>query len=261
MDTGNVIIHPSISFTKFSDLKSNYQPIKLPLCETMLQINEVRLMTCLNFVPSFFQIIAPPSAVVLPILPKHHRGKGGGRQWLGHSAVSEGPQHLSGDGGPVTHCWRWPACPRDDGCSQLQPWLCWITQLGKNHSSVSWREEATRQSWTLPRALHLSFLVIANRDQPLSLPDSPGSVLSPSVWTNHGSPLGAVSVHVDGVCCHSHGRSSRKSQPVHLRAYHPAHVSGAALQLHLHAKHTEPLRPADCRPGHGGTVHRHHINT
>lgn len=35
-------------------------------------------------------------------------------------------------------------------------------------------------------------------------------------------------------------------------------MSGAPLQLHLHAQHTEPLRPADRRARHGGTVHNAH---
>lgn len=95
--------------------------------------------------------------------------------------------------------------------------------------------------------------------------------LEPSPWavvswvlllfsrTDHGSPVGAFRVHADRVCRRPHGCCGREPQSVHLWAHHPAHVSGAALQLHLHAQRPEPLRPANCCSRHGGTVHRCHV--
>lgn len=101
----------------------------------------------------------------------------------------------------------------------------------------------------------------ANRAQHLFLASRPppGSFFSPTERTGHGSPVVAVHVHVDGVRRHPHGCGRGEPQSVHLRAHNPAHVPGAALQLHVHAQHTESLRPANCRPRHGGTVHCTHV--
>lgn len=126
---------------------------------------------------------------------------------------------------------------------------------GLRYQTVSlWCEEEERSPWDF------SFLVTVARCKlgSTSLPNqpSPGSFFSSLLYgTSHGSPVGAVCVHVDRMCCYPHGCSCGEPQPVHLRAHHPAHVSGAALQLHLHAQHTEPLRPANRRARHGGTVH------
>lgn len=168
------------------------------------------------------------------------------------------PKHLSGDGGLVTHSHQ---NHRRDGCSQLQPWPCWIVLPNPDCFSVIWREGRDYQIVLKP--LDFSFLVNepdANRAQPLILTSRHLGLSSLLLLqTSHGSPVGTVSVHGDGVRCHPHGCGSGEPQSVHLWAHHPAHVSGAALQLHIHAQHTEQLRPANCRSCHGGTVHCWHV--
>lgn len=130
--------------------------------------------------------------------------------------------------------------------------------LCPNQTVPVWSEEeqTTRQSLSLVIFPFLLTEPDANGAQPLFL-NQPSfcSFLLSSCATGHGSPVGAVSVHANGVRCHPHGCGGGEPQSVHLWAHHPAYVSGAALQLHLHAQHTKPLRPANRCSRHGGTVH------
>lgn len=180
-------------------------------------------------------LFSPQANIILIFIFLLKRLRGRSASAVVTSLPLKGRRCLRGDGGRVRHGSCWPESPSHSdgrgGALSRPYWAELKRRPGRNAvSSSSPHPKCSRPVQT-----------------------SPGSPPAP-LPINHGPPVGAVCLHAHGVRGHSDGCGGGESQPVHLWAHHAAHVPGAALQLHLHAQHTQPLRPANSRPRHGGRV-------